>query len=156
MTAIKKIKKTCDMAIINAQLGLAADASDETPLIKKKKTGLACAKKGLLASLATLMMSPLAFAAESETQVVADAISSGAQEIYALVRSVAVPVCTVAIVICAIIYFIGGEEGMKKGKFFAKGIILTLAVIGLAPIIGPAVYSMFKQETGDAFNVTVE
>lgn len=145
---LKAMKDKANKAIINMQTG--AMVAQTKPASRNARI------KGVILT-ALCMTALLAICAFADPDVgefgtVVDGIKGGLGNIFATIRNITVPIAAVSLVFCGIAYFWCGEKGMESGKQWAKRIMIGLALVGLAPILLTAIYSVFEQSTGTVFN----
>lgn len=142
MGVFSKMSRAVDTKIIEVQSGVVAEKAKNQKGINRMKTMITTAL------CLTAIFTTMAFAAGDmgEFKTVGEKISNGMANIFNLIRAVALPVGIVSLVACGIAYFFGGEKGMEAGKKWAMRIAVGLAIVGLAPVLINAVYSVFKSD----------
>lgn len=146
---LKAMKNKANKAIINMQTGaMVARTKPATSRNARIKSML------LTALCLTALFATCAFADPDvgEFGTVVEGVKGGLGNIFATVRNITVPIAAVSLVFCGIVYFWAGEKGMESGKQWAKRIMIGLAIVGLAPILLSAIYSVFEQSTGNIFS----
>lgn len=135
--------------MIEVQSGLVAENAKGLSKIGRMKS------MAMTALCLTAMFTTMASA--NQFADVGKKISGGLEDVFNLIRVVALPAAIVSLVFCGIAYFFGGEKGMEVGKKWAARIALGLAIVGLAPLLITGVYNIFKQDqTGDIFSAVAK
>jgi len=101
------------------------------------------------------MLTESVFATDGVTGTIEAGIANGMQDLYNLLKTIAIPIAVVCVVMCAFYIFTGGEKGMEKAKKIGLYTIIGIAVVFLGPILVTTVKSWFSSVSdGGAFSVS--
>lgn len=109
-------------------------------VVKSKVTYL-CAALSFAIMKGTMVMATgtTQLTVSSDAKAVSDDIMKGVTWVLGIVAALGV----VGLIASGILYMVGGEEGHRKAKKLAIGVLIGMAICALAYTLAPTIYSWF-------------
>ena len=138
---------------VNGWLFKLTSASQMTEAPKTVGQKLAVLATSFFAPLSALALSAHADWSATATDGVSTGITSGMEQVFNVMKTIAVPIAAVCLAICGFYIFAGGEKGMEKAKKIGLYTAIGVAIVFLGPLIIETVAGWFSDVgTGNVFN----
>lgn len=110
----------------------------------------------MTAMYCTMMSSNVVLANQATgdvTNAITSGLSSGAEQIWGMLRTVVMPLAAVALAVCAVKILWGGQKAAEEAKSLAIKIVIAVALVMLAPALVGVIRGWFAgaSKWSDAF-----